>query len=209
MNNLADIRKTYMKGSISLSEMPNEPFTAFQKWMSEAIASEVHEPTAFTLSTKGAEFPDSRVVLLKDFSENGLVFFTNYLSQKGQQIAQNPHVAVNFFWPELERQVRILGIAEKISPEESDKYFYSRPIESQAGAIISQQSSTIDPQRDLEVETQELLKQPANIKRPPHWGGINIKPIQFEFWQGRPSRVHDRIRYKLSQTDWLRERLAP
>lgn len=198
-----------MKGSISLSEMPNEPFTAFQKWMSEAIASEVHEPTAFNLSTKGAEFPDSRVVLLKDFSENGLVFFTNYLSQKGQQIAQNPHVAVNFFWPELERQVRILGIAEKISPEKSDQYFYSRPIESQAGAIISQQSSTIDAQRDLEVETQELLKQPEIIKRPPHWGGINIKPIQFEFWQGRPSRVHDRIRYKLTQTDWLRERLAP
>lgn len=209
MPNLADIRKTYMKGSISLSEMPNEPFSAFQKWMSEAIASEVHEPTAFTLSTKGAEFPDSRVVLLKDFSENGLVFFTNYLSQKGQQIALNPNVAVNFFWPELERQVRILGIAEKISPEESDKYFYSRPIESQAGAIISQQSSTIDPSRDLEAETKELLKHPEKITRPPHWGGINIKPIQFEFWQGRPSRVHDRVRYKLTQTYWLRERLAP
>jgi len=209
MNNLADIRKTYMKGSISLSEMPNEPFTAFQKWMSEAITSEIHEPTAFTLSTKGDEFPDSRVVLLKDFSEKGLVFFTNYLSQKGQQISKNPHVAVNFFWPELERQVRILGIAEKISPEESDKYFYSRPIESQAGAIISQQSSSIEPNRDLESETQELLKHPEKITRPPHWGGFIIKPVQFEFWQGRPSRVHDRVRYKLSQTDWLRERLAP
>ncbi len=209
MTNLSDIRKTYMKGSISLSEMPSEPFSAFKKWMSEAIESQVHEPTAFTLSTSTEGFPDSRVVLLKDFSEKGLVFFTNYNSQKGQQITENPKVAMNFFWPELERQVRILGIAEKISPEESDKYFYSRPIESQAGAIISLQSSTIDASRNLELETQELLKTPEKIIRPNHWGGINIIPLQFEFWQGRPSRVHDRVRYKLANQIWTKERLAP
>lgn len=209
-NKLADIRKVYMKGSINVSELPDNPFDEFKKWMDQAIEAQAEEPTAFVLSTLGDDqFPSSRVVLLKEFNEHGFVFFTNYNSRKGRELAQHPKVSMNFFWTELERQVRVIGIAEHISPEESDTYFYSRPIESQAGAVVSAQSQTIDPDLNLAEEVQKLLQSGNKIIRPEHWGGIRIRPVYFEFWQGRPSRIHDRAVYEKTEQGWAKRRLAP
>lgn len=209
-NKLADIRKVYMKGSINVSELPDNPFEEFKKWMEQAIEAQAEEPTAFVLSTLSEDqFPTSRVVLLKEFNEQGFVFFTNYHSRKGRELTQHPKVSMNFFWTELERQVRVLGIAERISPEESDTYFYSRPIESQAGAVVSSQSQKIDPNLDLAEEVKKLLNSGEKIVRPEHWGGIRIRPHYFEFWQGRPSRIHDRAVYEKTEQTWLKSRLAP
>ena len=209
-NKLADIRKVYMKGSINVAELPENPFEEFKKWMEQAIEAEAEEPTAFVLSTLSEDqFPTSRVVLLKEFNEHGFVFFTNYNSRKGRELTQHPKVSMNFFWTELERQVRILGMAERISPEESDTYFYSRPIESQAGAVVSAQSQTIDPDLNLAEEVQKLLQSGNKIIRPEHWGGIRIRPVYFEFWQGRPSRIHDRAVYEKTEQGWAKCRLAP
>ena len=207
---IADIRKDYTKGSLKVSDLSDSPFDSFQKWLDEAISSEVEEPTALTLSTiHEGKRPRSRVVLLKKIDDLGLVFFTNYNSQKGTEIASNPYAAMNFFWPELERQVRVEGHIEKISSTESDDYFYSRPKESQAGAIVSAQSKEIPEGLDLSAEINALIKQPDKLKRPEHWGGFRLIPDYFEFWQGRPSRIHDRVFYQLQNERWSKGRLSP
>jgi pyridoxamine 5'-phosphate oxidase len=207
---IADIRKDYTKGSLKVSDLPNSPFKSFKKWLDEAISCEVEEPTALTLSTiHEGNRPRSRVVLLKNIDEHGLVFFTNYNSQKGAEIATNPYAAMNFFWPELERQVRVEGNIEKIPSAESDEYFYSRPKESQAGAIVSDQSKQIPEDLDLEAQIHALMAQPEKLKRPEHWGGFRLVPDYFEFWQGRPSRIHDRVFYRLQDEHWSKGRLSP
>ena len=209
--NIADIRKDYVKGSMVVSHMPENPIIAFQQWLNEAIESQVEEPTAFNLSTISKEGqPHSRIVLLKGIENDNLVFFTNYKSSKGNDLQFSPKVALNFFWPELERQVRILGNASPLSPSKSDAYFYSRPIESQAGAIVSAQSQIIDGDTDLAAAIDTLLKNPDAITRPEHWGGYEIEPHYIEFWQGRPSRIHDRVFYeKTDGLKWEKGRLAP
>ena len=209
--NIADIRKDYVKGSMVVSHMPENPIIAFQQWLNEAIESQVEEPTAFNLSTISKEGqPHSRIVLLKGIENDNLVFFTNYKSSKGNDLQFSPKVALNFFWPELERQVRILGNASPLSPSKSNAYFYSRPIESQAGAIVSAQSQIIDEDTDLAAAIDTLLKNPDAITRPEHWGGYEIGPHYIEFWQGRPSRIHDRVFYeKTDGLKWKKGRLAP
>ena len=211
MSHLSDIRKEYLKGSISVESMPSNPLEALKAWVDQAIESKVHEPTAMNIATVSAEGkPSARMVLLKEIQAEGLVFFTNYSSKKGRELALNPHVAVTFFWPELERQIRVECTAQKISPEESDHYFYSRPKGSQAGAIVSMQSSQIDSARNLESEIEQLLNSEESLKRPIHWGGYLLIPNYFEFWHGRASRVHDRVSYQLSDEKiWQKSRLSP
>lgn len=209
-NNLADIRKEYLKGQISVESMPDNPLEALQTWVNQAISAGVEEPTAMNICTVSENnVPSSRLVLLKEIQSEGLVFFTNYSSKKGQEIAKNPNVAVNFFWPALERQVRVQCIANKISAEESDTYFYSRPKTSQIGAIVSNQSAVIESQLDLESEIQKILESGMEIKRPENWGGYLLKPNYFEFWHGRASRVHDRVCYNLENGNWVKNRLSP
>jgi pyridoxamine 5'-phosphate oxidase len=209
-NNLADIRKEYLKGHISVETMPENPLEALQIWVNQAIEAEVEEPTAMSISTVSKNnVPSSRQVLLKEIQSEGLIFYTNYSSRKGQEIENNPHVALNFFWPVLERQVRVQCIASKISAEESDTYFYSRPKTSQVGAIVSNQSSIITSDIDLESEIKRILDSDNEIKRPENWGGYILKPNYFEFWHGRASRVHDRISYDLENGNWVKNRLSP
>ena len=207
---LSSIRKEYLKGSISVSTMPENPLEALQTWVNQAIEAEVEEPTAMNVATISPEnFPTSRVVLLKEIVSEGLVFFTNYGSTKGKNIETNPNVAVNFFWPALERQVRVHCIASKISPGDSDAYFYSRPLGSQAGAIVRQQSTVIDDQENLEDRIKSLIESGSELKRPKNWGGYLLKPHYFEFWHGRASRIHDRVSYNLEGLIWKKKRLSP
>ena len=207
---LANIRKEYLKGSISVDSMPQNPLEALQTWVNQAIEAEVEEPTAMNIATiSQTKFPHSRVVLLKEINSEGLVFFTNYKSQKGQDIAFNPNVAVNFFWPALERQVRVHCVASKISEADSDTYFYSRPLSSQAGAIVSAQSSEIDKDENLEAKIAELLESKMELKRPEHWGGYVLIPEYFEFWHGRASRIHDRVSFSKEFGAWIKKRLSP
>jgi pyridoxamine 5'-phosphate oxidase len=207
---LANIRKEYLKGSISVDTMPENPLEALQTWVNQAIESEVEEPTAMNIATiSSGKFPNSRVVLLKEINSEGLVFFTNYKSQKGQDIATNPNVAINFFWPELERQVRIHCVASKVSDLDSDTYFYSRPITSQLGAIVSAQSAEIGKDEDLESKITEIIESNLEIKRPEYWGGYILVPEYFEFWHGRASRIHDRVAYSKTTGAWIKKRLSP
>lgn len=207
---LKEIRKEYIKGSISIDTTPANPIELLEVWLQEAIEAQVEEPTAMTLSTVSNDnFPSSRVVLLKEITKEGLVFFTNYHSQKGREIAVNPNVSINFFWPELERQVRVQAMAEKLLSEESDEYFYSRPMASQAGAIVSNQSCIIEDSLNLEAKVEELLKQEAPLVRPENWGGYLLVPIYCEFWHGKPSRVHDRVAFNKSNNQWHKSRLSP
>jgi len=209
-NNLADIRKEYLKGHISVETMPENPLEVLQIWVNQAIEAEVEEPTAMSISTVSKNnVPSSRQVLLKEIKSEGLIFYTNYSSRKGQEIENNPHVALNFFWPALERQIRVQCIASKISAEESDTYFYSRPKTSQVGAIVSNQSSIITSDIDLESEIKRILDSDNEIKRPENWGGYILTPNYFEFWHGRASRVHDRISYDLENGNWVKNRLSP
>jgi pyridoxamine 5'-phosphate oxidase len=207
---LKEIRKEYIKGSISIGTTPANPLELLEIWLQEAIEVQVEEPTAMTLSTVSIDnFPSSRVVLLKEITKEGLVFFTNYHSQKGREIALSPNVSINFFWPELERQVRVQAMAEKLLSEESDEYFYSRPLASQAGAIVSNQSQVIEESLNLEAQVEELLKQEVPLVRPENWGGYLLVPKYCEFWHGKPSRVHDRVAFNKSNNEWHKCRLSP
>ena len=210
---IADIRNSYSKMSLTEEVVEPDPIQQFTKWWTEALAAEIDEVNAMTLSTASIDaVPSARVVLLKNFSEKGFVFFSNYNSYKGQQLAENPKACLVFFWKELERQVRITGLVMKVSAAENDTYFYSRPIASQIGAIASPQSQVIVNRQWLDEHYTELEKklQDEIIKRPQHWGGYLVRPVVIEFWQGRPSRLHDRIQYTLEDDGiWKIERLAP
>lgn len=208
---LRDIRKQYHYAALTEDKVLNNPFQQFQLWMTDAIASIEAEPTAMVLSTVDAHMqPHSRVVLLKDFSEKGFVFFTNYEGNKSRQIEEDMKVSLLFFWQSLERQVRITGTAEKISDHDSDDYFHSRPAESRVGAWASPQSRVISEYEVLTNRFEEYKNKFGNdIPRPPHWGGFVVKPTTFEFWQGRPNRLHDRLYYTQQNQNWKIERLAP
>ncbi len=214
MKDLGDYRKSYKKSVLMEDTISDNPMQLFQNWFYEVEGSQgIDEPNAMTVSTIGLDgFPKSRVVLLKKYTYEGFIFYTNYESEKGMAIAENPNVCLSFFWPNMERQVIIKGKAEKIAKNLSDGYFESRPQGSKLGAIVSDQSSVI-PSRDvLEKKLKTLEKEYADkeIERPDFWGGYMVKPISFEFWQGRPNRLHDRIRYNLQDDfEWKVERLAP
>ena len=209
---LDEIRRDYKYTRLDERHISASPTEQFGKWMDEALTSGIPDANAMSLATEGADgFPQSRIVLLKDYSKTGLTFFTNYHSDKGKAIAQNPKVSLHFFWPILERQIRISGFAEKTSAEISNTYFQSRPYASRMAAVISDQSSPI-PGRDYLEERFAKLEQElqgADLQCPSHWGGYIVKPVKFEFWQGRESRLHDRIVYELDEIDWKIRRLAP
>ncbi len=206
------IRREYSRQTLSKNQVDKNPFTQFRKWIEEAIISKIPEPTAMSVATVGMDgFPQSRIVLLKYFDETGFVFFTHYQSQKGISIENNPKVSLLFFWPELERQIRITGITEKTTDEISDNYFYSRPVASRISAVVSEQSREIVSRQFLEKRVAEFLKHNKNwsMERPSTWGGYVVKPVRFEFWQGRESRLHDRIEYEKQNNGWKIKRLAP
>lgn len=214
MSDLSDYRKSYEKSELLESQLPEDPLNLFNRWFYEVEEfGGVEEVNAMTVSSIGLDgFPKGRVVLLKKFNEEGFIFYTNYDSEKGKEITQNPKVCLSFFWHSIERQVIVKGIAEKTSTAVSDNYFDSRPFGSKLGAMVSPQSQVI-PSREFlssKLETLEDELQGKEIKRPEHWGGYLIRPVRVEFWQGRPNRLHDRIRYTLeNKIDWKIERLAP
>jgi pyridoxamine 5'-phosphate oxidase len=212
-NTIADIRKEYKLQTLSEKDVHTNAFRQFDKWWQEAIHSGLDEVNAMTLATASADgMPDARIVLLKGFDENGFVFFTNYNSAKGQQLLENPRASLVFFWAALERQVRISGLVSLASSKASDEYFNSRPEGSRIGAWASPQSDVIESREWLEENEKKLKEELAGnpMHRPPHWGGYLVKPVRMEFWQGRPSRLHDRILYSLQGNgSWNIERLAP
>ena len=209
--NIADLRKSYEKAELSEQASHAQPLKQFEQWFHEALKSEVPEPNAMTVATVSSDLrPSTRVVLIKDFDERGIVWYTNYASRKGQELGGNPYAALQFHWVELERVVRIEGRVEKVSDAESDAYFQSRPLDSRIGAWASPQSQVIDSRTVLVTNAAkygaQFLLQPP---RPPHWGGYRLVPDRWEFWQGRKSRLHDRLRYRFDAGEWIRERLAP
>ncbi|MBW4560710.1 MAG: pyridoxamine 5'-phosphate oxidase [Mojavia pulchra JT2-VF2] len=210
---IADLRKDYTLQDLSETEADPNPFIQFKKWFDQALVAQLPEPNAMTIATAMPEGkPSARMVLLKDFDERGFVFFTNYNSRKGQELAENPQASLVFWWAELERQVRISGRVEKVTDEESDKYFYSRPENSRLGAWASNQSEVIANREVLEQRLQELHGKFENqeIPRPSHWGGLRVIPTEIEFWQGRPNRLHDRLLYtRMDDGSWQIERLSP
>ncbi len=212
---LADLRENYTMSGLDIIDVQPDPLTQFHNWMDLAIASDIIEPNAMTLSTADANgIPSSRIVLLKHYDQHGLCFFTNYTSKKGQDIAQNPHASIVIHWKELERQICIRGKVEKTSTKESENYFHMRPHTSQIGAIASNQSSPVADRHTLELREQELLKkypEGTTVPLPDFWGGFRIIPNYIEFWQGRPSRLHDRIVYSKEQNsdNWNIQRLCP
>lgn len=211
MEDISQLRKSYGRAELDETHSQDDPLDQFRRWLDEAIKAQVPEPTAMTLATVGGDLrPSTRVVLLKGVDEQGLVWFTNYQSRKGEELAGNPYAAVQFHWVELERVVRIEGLVEKTSDAESDAYFQSRPLDSRIGAWASPQSQVIEGRASLVVSAaryaaQFLLAPP----RPPHWGGYRLRPDAWQFWQGRASRLHDRLRYRLQDGRWVKERLAP
>ena len=209
--NIADLRKSYEKAELSEDASHADPLQQFDQWLNEAIRAELPEPNAMTLATVGSDLrPSTRVVLIKGYDERGIVWYTNYDSRKGRELAGNPYAALQFHWVELERVVRIEGVVEKVSPEESDAYFASRPLDHRIGAWASPQSQVIDSRAVLVANAAKYAAQfLLNPPRPPHWGGYRLKPDAWEFWQGRKSRLHDRLRYRLDNGQWMRERLAP
>lgn len=209
---LRDLRENYGKDGLDESLMPADPVDFFKIWMQDAIDSDIKDPNAMVLSTidkKG--FVQSRVVLLKEILEGKFIFYTNYNSDKGTEMEHHPSVALNFLWVEAERQIRISGIVTKTSEEISDSYFMDRPRGSQIGAWVSPQSTVIKDKSVLEEELDRYQKrfEKVDVPRPAHWGGYEVTPLSIEFWQGRPSRLHDRIRYTLNDDSWKKERLAP
>ncbi len=212
MTKLADLRKSYIKGSLSEEDVQKNPIDQFNIWFDQARHAELPEPNAMTVASVDADGkPSARIVLIKEVTNQGFVFFTNYDSRKGQALTHNPQAALLFFWPELERQIRVEGTVEKLSEEASDEYFHSRPLDSRIGAWASPQSQVISGRSVLVAKAAEYaLKFALNPPRPPHWGGFRVKPQALEFWQGRPSRLHDRIRYtQQAYGIWKIERLAP
>lgn len=211
--NLEDMRRNYAARSLDLPDLDADPFTQFDLWMRVAIETEILEPNAMSLATADASGrPNLRTVLLKGFDQRGLVFYTNYKSSKAQDIAANPRVALSFTWLPLERQIIITGRAEKIAATESLKYFLSRPRDSQIGAWASRQSEVISTRSVLETKFAEMKAKfvRGEVPLPDHWGGYRVAPETFEFWQGRPSRIHDRFRYQLdTDNTWKVERLMP
>ncbi|WP_026954081.1 pyridoxamine 5'-phosphate oxidase [Algoriphagus vanfongensis] len=209
---ISSIRKDYTLKSLDINIINKDPFTQFSSWLEEAIASQVLEVNAMTLSTLGLDgYPNGRIVLLKDL-DYGFVFFTNYESEKGQELEAHPKASLTFFWAELERQVRITGTIEQVDAALSDEYFFSRPVGSQIGAWASPQSKKISSREALTEKIEELESQfkTEKITRPPHWGGYRLLPHRLEFWQGRASRLHDRILYEKSESgSWVISRLAP
>lgn len=209
--NIADLRKSYEKAELSESASHADPRVQFEQWLQQAIDAQLPEPNAMTLATVGSDLrPSTRIVLIKGVDERGIVWYTNYGSRKGLELGGNPFAALQFHWVELERVVRIEGVVEKVSDAESDAYFASRPLDSRIGAWASPQSQVIDSRTVLVTNAAkygaQFMLQPP---RPPHWGGYRLKPERWEFWQGRPSRLHDRLRYRLDAGQWVRERLAP
>ncbi len=220
MTSIADLRKSYERAELSESASHSDPLLQFGQWLKEAIASEVPEPNAMTLATVAGNLrPSTRMVLIKGFDERGIVWFTNFESRKGQELAGNPYAALQFHWVEMERVVRIEGRVEKVSDEESDTYYHSRPLDSRLGAWASPQSQVISGRGVLVANAAKYgAKFLLNPPRPPHWGGYRLQADRWEFWQGRKSRLHDRLRYTLNTSGeaaspgapmWLRERLAP
>lgn len=213
--NLADIRKNYARQELQEGSVAPEPLQQFNNWLQEAIQAHVPEPTAMVLATADQTgVPSARVVLLKGVTSEGFLFFTNYLSHKGQDMALNPAVALTFFWPELERQVRVEGLVTKAASSESDEYFWSRPVGSQIGAWASPQSKPVTNREQLEIANQEYEHKFTGLEkipRPEHWGGYLVRPNLLEFWQGRPNRLHDRILYTKNPESgaWQIGRLAP
>jgi pyridoxamine 5'-phosphate oxidase len=211
LSSIADLRKSYERAELDEQASQPDPLHQFQQWLQEAIDAQVPEPNAMTLATVDAQLrPSTRVVLIKGLDERGIVWYTNYESRKGHALAGNPFAALQFHWVELERVVRVEGRVVKVSEEESDAYYASRPLDSRIGAWASPQSQVIDSRATLVANAAKygarfLLKPP----RPPHWGGYRLEPDRWEFWQGRKSRLHDRLRYRLEDGAWLRERLAP
>jgi pyridoxamine 5'-phosphate oxidase len=213
MQDLAQIRKEYRLHTLDEKSINASPFRQFETWFNEALNANVLEPNAMTLATVSANNrPSARIVLLKGFTDLGFTFYTNYQSSKGKDLVENPYCSLSFFWPELERQVRIEGVTERVSAEDSDVYFNSRPRESRLGAWTSPQSSVIASRQILEERYKTIEKQYAGhdtIKRPTQWGGYLVKPFLIEFWQGRPNRLHDRIQFTLVDGSWRINRLAP
>lgn len=209
---IAHLRKSYERAELDEKASQADPFLQFDQWLKEAITAKLPEPNAMTLATVGSDLrPSTRIVLIKGFDARGIVWFTNYNSRKGLELAGNPYAALQFHWVELERTVRIEGVVEKVSTDESDAYFHSRPLDSRIGAWASPQSEVIASRATLITNAAlygaRFLLQPP---RPPHWGGYRLKPDSWQFWQGRQSRLHDRLRYTLQDdSSWSRERLAP
>ena len=212
MNNIADLRKSYERAELSEDASHRDPLKQFEQWLTEAIQAQVPEPNAMTLATVASSLrPSTRVVLIKGFDTRGIVWYSNYESQKGQELAGNPYAALQLHWVELERVVRIEGVVEKVDAQQSDAYFKSRPLDSRIGAWASPQSQVISSRAVLVANAAryaaQFLLQPP---RPPHWGGYRLKPDSWQFWQGRKSRLHDRLRYTADHHGaWVRERLAP
>ena len=211
--NIADLRQDYTLQGLSETDVNSNPFVQFKEWFDQALNTDILEPNSMMLATTTPEGkPSARMVLLKDFDERGFVFYTNYNSQKAQELAENPQAALVVWWAELQRQIRICGWVEKVSDEESDKYFYSRPFNSRLGAWASNQSEVIESREVLEQQLEELQQKYYNkdVPRPSHWGGIRVIPAEIEFWQGRSSRLHDRLVYRKVEDDsWKIERLSP
>ena len=208
---IAELRKSYGRAELSEDASDADPLRQFDKWLTEAISGEVPEPNAMTLATVASDLrPSTRIVLVKGYDERGIAWYTNYDSRKGQELAGNPYAALQFHWVELERVVRIEGRVEQTTAEESDAYFATRPLDSRIGAWASPQSQVIAGRSVLVANAAKYGAQfMLNPPRPPHWGGYRLVPDQWQFWQGRKSRLHDRLRYTLSNGQWLRERLAP
>jgi len=211
---IENLRKEYARGQLELSEVQDDPIPQFERWLEEALRAEVPEPNAMTLSTATANgIPSARIVLLKGLDKGGFLFYTNYQSQKGRELSENPHAALTFLWHELQRQVRVEGRVERLSPEASTEYFQSRPKSSQIGAWVSPQSQPIESREVLEKREQELWEKyedAEQLPRPEHWGGFRVVPQRIEFWQGRPSRLHDRIFFERDAAgNWEKRRLAP